>query len=240
MASMSNPILVVEDDPDTALIVRTYLEREGYTVNAARDGLSGLKRALDAPPSLIVLDWMLPGMNGLEFLKRLRIEQNTPVIMLTARGEGTERVLGLELGADDYVPKPFDPHELVARVKAVLRRTEGGRKHVPEAVDAGPLRLDPVRRLAWMNGGVLELTVLEFDLLYTLAAHPGRVFSRDELLDRVWGSDYVRVDRVVDVHLSNLRQKLEPDPQRPTYLLTVRGIGYKFADKRVPRGSADV
>lgn len=228
---MSNPILVVEDDPDTALIVRTYLEREGYQVSAACDGLSGLKSALGAPPSLIVLDWMLPGMNGLEFLKRLRQEQNTPVIMLTARGEGTERVLGLELGADDYVPKPFDPHELVARVRAVLRRTEGHHERVPEAVDAGALKLDPVRRRARLNGVALELTVLEFDLLYTLAAHPGRVFSRDELLDRVWGSDYVRVDRVVDVHLSNLRQKLEPDPQRPSYLLTVRGVGYKFNEE---------
>lgn len=225
-------ILVVEDDPDIVTVVKAYLERESYQVEVAKDGPSGLQCSLAAPPDLIVLDWMLPGLSGLELLKRLRRERETPIIMLTARGEQADRILGLEFGADDYVNKPFDPLELVARVRAVLRRARR-QEATDEPLVVGPLRIDPVRRQVEKLGVPVELTTLEFDLLYTLAANPGRVWRRDELLDRVWGQAFIRVDRVVDVHVSNLRQKLETDPENPHYLLTVRGVGYKFAEEVV-------
>lgn len=222
-------MLVVEDDLDAAEVVRAYLAREGFEVSVARDGVSGLERALTERPALIVLDWMLPGLSGSEFLRRLRRERSTPVIMLTARTEESDRIVGLELGADDYVPKPFSPRELVARVKAVLRRTgppvTGGRREVEHR----GLLLDPERREASLVGLDLELTTLEFDLLFVLMEAPGRVFSRNELIDRVWGGDFSGVDRVVDVHVSNLRQKLAR-LQGEDLLVTVRGVGYKLAD----------
>ncbi len=209
--------------------MRAYLAREGFEVSVARDGVSGLERALTERPALIVLDWMLPGLSGSEFLRRLRRERSTPVIMLTARTEESDRIVGLELGADDYVPKPFSPRELVARVKAVLRRTgppvTGGRREVEHR----GLLLDPERREASLVGLDLELTTLEFDLLFVLMEAPGRVFSRNELIDRVWGGDFSGVDRVVDVHVSNLRQKLAR-LQGEDLLVTVRGVGYKLAD----------
>jgi DNA-binding response OmpR family regulator len=223
-------ILVVEDDPDIVHVVRSYLERSDYTVDTALDGLTGLSRVLEEPPSLIILDWMLPGIDGLEFMKRLRREQQTPVIMLTARGEEDDRIKGLQLGADDYVPKPFSPRELVARVEAVLRRVQPPAPQEAETLTRGPLVIDSSRRNVTRDNEPIELTALEFDLLYTLARHPGRVYRRDELLDRVWGSDFMGVDRVVDVHMSNLRQKLEVDPANPRMLLTVRGVGYKFSE----------
>ena len=220
-------ILVVEDDSDIVRIIQAYLLREGFGVEVAQDGLRGLALAFEAPPDLIVLDWMLPGLDGLSFMQRLRREQRTPVIMLTARSEEADRVLGLELGADDYVTKPFSPRELVARIKAVLRRLEAPTE---ATLQLGGLVISSERRTVHRHGEPIALTALEFDLLQTLARQPGRVFSRDELLARVWGTDFTGVDRVVDVHISNLRQKLEPDPERPRWVLTVRGVGYKVSD----------
>ncbi len=231
MSEFSGQILVVEDDQDIVRVVKAYLEREGFSVEIALDGLSGLDKALDGSPELIVLDWMLPGLDGLEFIKRLRQEKHTPVIMLTARAEEPDRVLGLELGADDYVAKPFSPRELVARVKAVLRRMRNTTEREQEALSRGSLLIDPMHRSVRMEGRRLDLTTLEFDLLYTLASQPGRVFRRDELLDRVWGRDFEGVDRVVDVHVSNLRQKLDAASDQPSLVLTVRGIGYKFTEE---------
>ena len=222
-------VLLIEDDTDTSRIVTRYLERSNFTVETAKDGTTGLTKALERPPDLIVLDWMLPGLDGLELLKRLRNEQRTPVIMLTARTEEADRILGLEFGADDYVLKPFSPGELVARVKAVLRRSSTT-EDTPDALTVRDLHLDPGKRTVRLENSFLDLTTLEFDLLYTLMRSPGRVFTRDELLDRVWGADFAGVDRVVDVHISNLRQKLEADPNAPTLLLTVRGRGYKLAE----------
>ena len=233
---MKERILLVEDDQDIVRVIETYLRREGYEVAVARDGASGLKQALADPPALIILDWMLPGIDGLELMKRLRREQRTPIIMLTARTEESDRILGLEFGADDYVTKPFSPRELVARVRAVLRRGQVTEQQVDEHRETTPLRrgllmIDPAKRTVTRAGQRIELTTLEFDLLLTFARQPGRVFTRNELLDRVWGSDFTGVDRVVDVHVSNLRQKLEPDPEHPTLLLTVRGVGYKMAEE---------
>jgi DNA-binding response OmpR family regulator len=216
-------VLVVEDDPDIVQIVKGYLEKDGFSVGIAQDGLTGLTKALEETPTLIILDWMLPGIDGLTFLQRLRKTQSTPVIMLTAKTEEADRLKGLAL-ADDYVTKPFSPRELVARVKAVLRRGE----HVAEIFKLGSLTIDTTKRIAWRGDKPLDLTTLEFDLLYFLAQHPERVFTRDELLRTIWGEDFMGVDRVVDVHISNLRQKLGSSPEEPQWLLTVRGVGYKL------------
>lgn len=229
MARMKT-VLIVEDDPDLAQFVKAYLERAGYTVKTARDGLTGLSAALGEYPDLIVLDWMLPGIDGLEFMKRLRRERRTPVIMLTARGEEDDRVRGLELGADDYVSKPFAPRELVARVGSVLRRLDAAQEQGEVSYKRGHLTIDPSRRSVTQGGEPLDLTAREFNLLHTLASQPGRVYRRGELLDRVWGDDFAGVDRVVDVHMSNLRQKLEAHPAQPRLLLTVRSVGYKFTE----------
>ena len=227
---VSKRILVVEDDPDVAKVVSVYLEREGYHVDGVRDGRTGLDCALSAPPDLIVLDWTLPGIDGPDFMKRLRNEQRTPVIMLTARKEEADRISGLESGADDYLGKPFSPRELVARVKAVLRRSHTEDLH--EIVKRGPLYIDPRYRSVRLNEVYLKLTKVEFDLLHTLARAPGRVFGRDELLDRVWGEDFSGVDRVVDVHVSNLRQKLEAAAAGSALVVTLRGLGYKFREQQ--------
>ena len=223
-----NRILVVEDDVDAAQVVSAYLTREGYAVEVAHDGAAGLQAALKAPPALVVLDWMLPGVGGPEFLTALRREQRTPVIMLTARSEESDRVVGLELGADDYVVKPFSPRELVARVRAVLRRSQARELEADEAVEHRGLRVDPLKRRASFAGREVELTTLEFDLLFALARAPGRVFSRNDLIERVWGPEFTGVDRVVDVHVSNLRQKLA-SVGADALLVTVRGVGYKVA-----------
>ncbi|MFO7545857.1 MAG: response regulator transcription factor [Trueperaceae bacterium] len=224
---MSERILVVEDDRDAAEVVRAYLEREGYEVSVERDGVAGLAAAFARPPALIVLDWMLPGQSGAEFLRHLRREHRTPVIMLTARGEESDRVVGLELGADDYVTKPFSPRELVARVRAVLRRTSPRQDPAGRPVEHAGLMVDPARRSVSFAGAELPLTTMEFDLLLTLTGAPGRVFRRNELLERVWGADFTGVDRVVDVHVSNLRQKLAT-VGADALLVTVRGVGYKL------------
>ena len=225
---MNERILIVEDDPDIVRVVEAYLRQSGFATEVASDGEAGLAAALAAPPALIVLDWMLPRLDGAAFMARLRPLQATPVVMLTARGEEADRLQGFALGADDYLPKPFSPRELVARVRAVLRRA-GTEPPPPVAFARGGLRVDPSQRRASFAGRDVELTTLEFDLLLTLAAQPGRVWRRDELLDRVWGRDFVGVDRVVDVHISNLRAKFET-VGGPPLLLTIRGVGYKFVE----------
>lgn len=224
---MNERILVVEDDDDVLRVVAAFLEREGYRVDTARDGAIGLERALAAPPDLVILDWMLPILDGPAFLVRLRREQATPVIMLTARTEEDDRVAGLEIGADDYVTKPFSPRELVARVRAVLRRRAGTGADRAVALEYRGLRIDPRGRTVERGGERADVTTVEFDLLYALASAPGRVFRRAELLDRVWGEDFAGVDRVVDVHVSHLRRKLEP-LDADGMIATVRAVGYKF------------
>ena len=224
---MGQRVLVVEDDTDTARVVRAYLERDGFEVEVARDGVAGLERALNERPDLVVLDWMLPGLDGLSFLRALRRDGALPVIMLTARTEEGDRIAGLEAGADDYVAKPFSPRELSARVRAVLRRAPNAPAQPPAVLQVGGLRIDGERRSVEAHGRALELSALEFDLLAAMAAAPGRVFTRDELIERVWGPDFTGVDRVVDVHVSNLRQKLEGAGARGL-VGTVRGVGYRL------------
>ena len=221
---MNRTILIVEDDPDVVRVARAYLEREGYAVLVEGDGEAGLQRARVARPDLVVLDWMLPGASGLDVLRRLRADGDVPVLMLTARTEEADRVLGLELGADDYLTKPFSPRELVARVGAVLRRTTAS-EPASDVVRHGALEVDGGTRIARVAGRDVDLTTLEFDLLRAFAAAPGRVFRRDELIERVWGGGYDGSDRVVDVHVSNLRQKLT-DAGGSDLIRTVRGVGY--------------
>lgn len=230
MMGVTARILIVEDDPDIVQVVKVYLERSSFFVEVASDGPTGLSKAVHTSPTLIVLDWMLPGLDGLEFMKRLRLTHVTPVIMLTARNEEADRVLGLEFGADDYITKPFSPRELVARVKAVLRRMEPLAEGADTQLQRGSLRIDPSYRRVTIADREVELTTLEFDLLHALARQPGRVFRRNELLDRVWGRNFAGVDRVVDVHISNLRQKLERFPETCGQIVTVRGVGYKFQE----------
>lgn len=225
--AVNERILVVEDDADVVRVVSRFLEREGYRVEVALDGALGLDAAFRDPPDLVILDWMLPVVDGPTFLTRLRREQDVPVIMLTARSEEDDRIAGLETGADDYVTKPFSPRELIARVRAVLRRRDGGGADRSQAVEHGGLRIDPVARTVERLGTRADVTTVEFDLLYALASVPGRVFRRSELLDRVWGEEFGGVDRVVDVHVSHLRRKLEP-LGADGMIATVRAVGYKL------------
>lgn len=221
-------VLVVDDDENLGEVVGRYLEREGYDVELARDGRTALARALAWLPDLVVLDLMLPVIDGVEVFRRLRRIAPIPVIMLTARGREEERVAGLELGADDYVAKPFSPRELTARVKAVLRRASGGVTGITgPTLRAGDLEVDVVAHEARRNGAALSLTVKELDLLTHLMSHPGRAFRREELLDAVWG--YTTGDTAtVTVHMRRLREKTEENPSEPRYLCTVRGVGYRF------------
>jgi two-component system alkaline phosphatase synthesis response regulator PhoP len=224
-------ILVVEDEANIVNLVRAYLEREGFVVETATDGRAALQQARANHPHLIVLDLMLPGMDGLEVCRRLRQESAVYILMLTAKSEEADRIVGLELGADDYLTKPFSPRELVARVKAVLRRRrdadalEDGESRL---IVAPPLSLDLARRQVTKNERPIDLTTLEFELLRVFAANPGIVFSRAQLLQRVWGYDFLGDERVVDVHIGLLRKKIEDDPSEPALLKTVRGVGYKF------------
>jgi DNA-binding response OmpR family regulator len=222
-------VLVIEDDPNVAEVVGRYLAREGYTVETDCDGEAGLARALADPPDLVVLDLMLPSLGGLEVCRRLRSVAPVPVIMLTARGEETDRIAGLELGADDYVSKPFSPRELTARVKAVLRRAAGP---VPaaagaEVLTAGDLQVDVVAHEARLEGDLVALTSKEFDLLAHLMRHPRRAFRREQLLEDVWGFSYGDTSTVT-VHIRRLREKIERDPSVPRYVVTVWGVGYRF------------
>lgn len=221
-------ILVIDDEPSVREIAGAYLERHGFEVQAASNGLDGLRLALETNPALVVLDIMLPVLDGLEVLKRLRLERAIPVLLLSARGDEFDRVLGLELGADDYLTKPFSPRELVARVKAVLRR--GAMDSAGSLLQHGALRLDSLTRSVTLEGHSIELSALEFDLLGALMRSPGRVFKRDELITAVWGEDFSGVDRVVDVHVSHLRRKLGDEADRPRFVATVRGVGYRLLE----------
>ncbi len=219
-------ILVVEDEREIARMVQAYLIREGYRVEVAFSGDEGLRLFHDLKPDLVVLDLMIPGIHGLELARRIRQESNVPIIMLTARAEEADRVAGLEMGADDYVTKPFSLRELAARVRAVLRRVEGGPP--PQVLQAGPFWIDLAGREAKLAGKPLDLTPTEFDLLALFVRHPGRVFTRRELLHALQERTYATLPRTVDSHIKNLRRKIEPNPDEPTYLLTVHGVGYKF------------
>ncbi len=225
-------VLVVEDDATVAEVVMRYLEREGFEVETVGDGLVALDRARAAPPDAVILDLMLPGLDGLEVCRRLREVAPIPVIMLTARGDESDRVLGLELGADDYVTKPFSPRELTARVKSVLRRATGPLAAAtmagePELLRAGRLEVDTSAREVRVDGRLAALTAREFELLVFLMRRPRRVFRREELLEQVWGYTYGDTSTVT-VHIRRLREKVEDDPSVPTHLQTVWGVGYRF------------
>lgn len=221
-------ILVVDDEPKIVQLVRDYLERAGFAVSTARDGNEALMRAHSERPDLIVLDLGLPGLDGLEVTRRLRRESGVPIIMLTARHEETDKVVGLELGADDYVTKPFSPRELEARVRAVLRRQAAAAE--AEVIRAGELTLDLPRLRTEVSGRPVQLTATEFQLLAALARQPGRVFTRSQLLDAIHGVAFESYERAIDAHVKNIRRKLEPDPRTPRYLLTVYGVGYRLTD----------
>jgi len=222
-------ILVVEDESRIAHIVRDYLERAGYRVVIASNGADALAMARSRRPDLIVLDLGLPRMDGLEVTKALRKQSNVPIIMLTARVDESDKLVGLELGADDYVTKPFSPKELVARVRAVFRRINP-QPDPSTVIRAGEVELDRLRMQVIVQNRRIEVTPTEFELLATLARQPGRVFTRGQLLDAIRGLEAESFDRAVDVHVKNLRRKLEADPRNPRYVLTVDGVGYKFAE----------
>jgi two-component system, OmpR family, alkaline phosphatase synthesis response regulator PhoP len=222
-------ILVVDDESAIVNSVRAYLEMEGYAVYTALDGPAALKVARAFRPDLVVLDIMLPGLDGIEVLRRLRQESDVYVMVLTAKAEETDKLVGLSMGADDYLTKPFSPRELVARAKAILRR--GRAPSIGEAAFAfRRIRIDPEARRVWKDDQLLELTPIEFDLLLALARHYGRVLSREQLIESVWGYDYYGDERVVDVHIGRIRKKLEDDPANPVLIATARSAGYRFED----------
>ncbi|MBX0330663.1 response regulator transcription factor [Oscillochloris sp. ZM17-4] len=223
-------ILVVDDEQPIVDLVASYLAAEGFAVQRAYDGPSALTLARAFRPDLVVLDVMLPGLDGIEVCRRLHQETAVYVLMLTARADEVDKLIGLSVGADDYLTKPFSPRELVARVKAILRRNRGpaGKSNDRPALIFGALSIDPERREVQRGDLLVELTPREFDLLYALASYPGRVFTREELLQRVWGPDFAGIDRVVDVHVGTLRRKLEDDQAESSFVQTVRGVGYKF------------
>jgi two-component system, OmpR family, response regulator ResD len=223
-------ILIVEDEATVAEVVARYLARDGYKVRRVADGAHAIAAVDDFHPDLVILDIMLPHRSGMEICRELRAGGNTPIIMLTARDEETDKILGLGFGADDYVTKPFSPRELVARVKAVLRRAAGAPAEgaVREVIRAGDVEIDTATRRVTRGGVAIDLTAKEFDLLAHMAAHPGRVYTREHLLRDVWGYDYFGDDSTVTVHVRRLREKLEPDPARPRYVTTVWGVGYRF------------
>ncbi len=222
-------VLVVDDEAKIVQLARDYLERAGFAVVSAADGRTALASARAAKPDLVVLDLGLPQLDGLDVTRLLRQESNVPIVMLTARGEESDKLVGLELGADDYVTKPFSPKELVARVRAVLRRSE--RSDAPsDVIRAGDVTLDVPRMRASVGDREVELTATEFQLLATLARRPGRIFTRAQLLDAVRGVAFESYERAIDAHIKNIRRKLEPDSREPRYVLTVYGVGYRFAD----------
>jgi len=226
---VSKSVLVVDDEPKIVEVVGDYLRSAGFSVTTAADGESAIASARARPPDLVVLDLGLPGLDGLDVARELRRAAPVPIVMLTARGEETDRVVGLELGADDYLVKPFSPRELLARLRAVLRRTEGLQTERERFV-VGDVVVDTSRRQVTVGDRVVDLTATEFDLLAELARQPGRVFTRAQLLDTIHGVVVESYERTVDAHIKNLRRKLEPDPRQPRYLLTVHGVGYRFAD----------
>ncbi|HED03765.1 MAG TPA: response regulator transcription factor [Candidatus Fraserbacteria bacterium] len=224
---MTQMILVVDDEEWVVKLVRGYLQQAGYRVACAGDGEQALLRFQEVQPALVVLDLMLPKLDGLEVARRLRATSQVPIIMLTAKVSESDRVAGLELGADDYLVKPFSPRELVSRVRAVLRRSLGSAKK-PQRLERGELLIDIERHQASLGGQPLTLTPTEFRLLTTLAEHPGRVFSRLQLLQRLQGSTYESFERTIDAHVKNLRRKLSRSPEDPQYIITVYGVGYRF------------
>ena len=226
---MARKLLIVEDEIQIIRVVRAYLEQAGYEVLVARDGQEGLLRFGQERPDLVILDLMLPKLPGLDVFRAIRRSSNVPVIMLTAMAEETDKLVGLELGADDYVTKPFSPRELVARVRAVLRRSE--REAEPAGlVRAGEIEIDVQAHRVVVRGSEVELTPTEFDILVALAGHPGRVFSRAQLMDAALGESYEGYERTMNVHIKNLRQKIEVDPRNPEHIKTVYGVGYRFEE----------
>jgi two-component system, OmpR family, alkaline phosphatase synthesis response regulator PhoP len=221
-------VLVVDDELKIARLVRDYLTEAGFDVALASTGPAAVAAVRSDRPDLVVLDLGLPGMDGYDVTRNIRGQSTIPIIMLTARSEETDRIVGLELGADDYVVKPFSPRELVARVKAVLRRTGG--EVATETIRVMDLQISLPNRSVERDGSRIELTATEFELLRTLASSPGRVFTRGQLLDSIRGVSFESYERAIDAHIKNLRKKLEPDPRRPRYVLTVYGVGYKFSD----------
>jgi DNA-binding response OmpR family regulator len=227
---MTHKILVIDDEREIVKLVRAYLERAGFRVVTASDGQEGLTVFRHEKPDLVVLDLSLPRIDGLDVCRTIRRESNTPVIMLTARVEEQDRLIGLELGADDYIAKPFSPREVAARVRAVLRRVSPA-PSAPETITAGDVTLDLMRHTASVAGRPIDLTPTEFALLRAMAGQPGRAFSRMELLDAVQGEAYEGYERTVDTHIKNLRAKIEPDQKFPRYIITVYGVGYKFSEE---------
>jgi len=221
-------ILVVEDEPTLVTTLKFNLEREGYSVVAASDGEAGVSSARAERPDLIVLDLMLPGIDGIEVCRILRREMTTPILMLTAKTEEVDKVVGLELGADDYVTKPFGMRELLARVRALLRRAEKSTREEGESAVSGDLRVDLARRQVYKGGEPLALKPKEYELLAYFVRHKGRAFTREQLLREIWGYDFLGDSRTVDVHVRWLRQKIEDEPSKPTRLITLRGTGYRF------------
>ena len=224
---MAQRVLVVDDEKKIVDIVKAYLERDGFSVVTAYDGRSAIEAVRRSSPDIIILDLMLPEISGLDVCRELRKESDIPVVMLTARDEITEKIVGLELGADDYITKPFDPKELVARVRAILRRSDS--RVIPEKViKIADIEISVEKRSVTRGGKLLDLTPFEFDLLKVMAEHPGRVFSRMKLLDRVQGEAYEAYERTIDSHIKNLRKKIEQNPKKPGHIITVYGVGYKI------------
>ena len=226
---MNETILIIEDEPKITKLARDYLEQGGFRVLVAAQGDTGLAMARREHPDLIVLDLMLPGMDGLDVCRILRRESDVPIIMLTARSEETDRLIGLELGADDYISKPFSPRELVARVRALLRRAKGA-VYQPGVIRAGDLTVEIDSHRVTRGSEDIHLTRFEFNLLTVLAQHPGQIYSRAQLLEKLHGVAYEGYDRSIDAHIKNLRHKIEPDPAEPRYIMTIYGVGYKFND----------
>jgi len=224
-----NRVLIVEDEPAIRDAVQYALRSEGFTVEAEADGEAGLRAGLEDGYDVVILDLMLPRMSGTEVCRRLRAESSVPIIMLTAKGAELDRVLGLEIGADDYMTKPFSMAELIGRIRAIIRRRQLDRSGAASVIRVGSLELDPIRHEAKVDGQLKRLTPSEFKLLLLLAEQPERVFNRREIMQHLWDSTYVGDQRACDIHVSNLRQKIEPDPANPRHLLTIRGIGYKLA-----------
>jgi DNA-binding response OmpR family regulator len=228
---MVKKILIIEDEAKIVRTLRLYLEQGGFEVVWASDGTQGIATFRHEKPLLVLLDLNLPGdMDGLDVCRSLRRDSNIPIIMLTARIEEADRLIGLELGADDYISKPFSPREVVARVRAVLRRAEPAEMTIEEIIQVADVRVDMTRRTVSVAGHLAEVTANEFDLLVTLMRYPGRVYTRSQLLDATQGSSYEGYERTIDQHIKNLRQKIEPDPPQPRYILTVRSVGYKFTE----------
>jgi len=228
--SMSKKILIVEDEIELVKVIRDYLENAGFRVDSVADGSAAVSAFQHNPPDLVLLDLNLPGMDGLDVAREIRRINDVPIIMVTARVEETDRLIGLELGADDYITKPFSPREVVARVRAVLRRTQKTAT-LPEIIKSGDVEIDLIRHVVNVAGQPVDLTPTEFDLLVAMASQPGRAFSRMQLLEATQGEAYEGYERTVDAHIKNLRAKIEADPKKPEFIETVFGVGYRFRDE---------